>query len=237
MYAYPLLLPPFSNREDLLLTIGLFDDDTGDAIELSGRTLAIPGDFTGAQWTVTIGATVSASTTSLTIPDFPIGSQLSTVTLTIGENLNVVPGQPVTIADPTGKNTMTGYVLSYAPASGVLVCQIGIMTEFEIRREGPHHYRDGYSFFYDIGTMPEYGPIISAQLGNSILIIGTGMLEVLIPAATFQRLHRGTFLCSMNITDSVNTRQLFVGQLPVAYGGVAKSPINNPSASTWENQF
>ena len=65
MYAYPVLLPVFSNREDLVLSVALFDDDTGDPIDLSGRTLAIPGSFTGSNWTVTDGMIVTSSTTTL----------------------------------------------------------------------------------------------------------------------------------------------------------------------------
>ena len=38
MYASPILLPQFSNREDLLLPVSIFDDDTGQPINLSGTT-------------------------------------------------------------------------------------------------------------------------------------------------------------------------------------------------------
>jgi hypothetical protein len=38
MYANPILLPQYSNREDLLLPISIFDDDLNQAINLSGTT-------------------------------------------------------------------------------------------------------------------------------------------------------------------------------------------------------
>ena len=238
MYIYPTYLPAFSNREDLLLTVSLFDDDTGDPIELSGRTLANPGDFTGSVWTVTDGPIVTMSFTELTIPDFPIGGTLLAVALTVGLNLNILAGDFITIADPTGLNTMSGYVTSYAPASGALVCQIGTAFEFEIRHIGPGDYhRTGYSVFYDIGTYPSLGPIITAQLGNGLTIIGVGVMQILIPAMIFQKLHLSTYLASMNMTDSVNTRQIFVGQLPVEFGGVGRAAVPNPGAAAWEAIF
>ena len=241
MYAYPVLLPAFSNREDLLLTCSLFDDDTGDPIELSGRTLAMPGNFTGGNWTVTDGGIVTNSTSTLTIPDFPIGGTLAAVALTVGVGLAINDGDPIVIADQTGLNTMTGYVTSYVPSTGALVCQIGITFEFEIRKTGP--YRNwgggpgGYTPFYDIGTYCNDGPLITAQLGNGISIIDTGFLQILIPAALFQKLRLGTFLASMTMTDSVNTRQVFVGELPVQFGGVGRAPVANLTATQWQNEF
>jgi hypothetical protein len=55
MYAWPVLFPPLTNREDLLVTVSLFDDDTGEPLDLVRRTLANPGDFTANVWTVTCG--------------------------------------------------------------------------------------------------------------------------------------------------------------------------------------
>lgn len=215
MYAYPVLLPAITNREDLLLTLSLFDDDTGDAVELSGRTLARAGDFSGNDWTVTVGTIVTASATELTIPDFPIGNQLEAVALTVAENLAIFPGMAVTIADPTGKNTMTGYVLSYTPATGQLVCQIGFTFDFEISGAGRRSDFDGE--YYDEGGG---GVEISATLGCGILIIGIGILQIVIAAHRVHRLRRRTYRVGMTVTDSINTRQLVLGELPVQPGGV-----------------
>ena len=217
MYQFPVLLPAVSNREDLLLTLGIFDDDTGEAIELSGRTLANPGDFTGAVWTVTDGAIVTASTTSLIIPDFPIGNQLEAVTLTIGLNLAILPGDPVTIADPTELNTMTGYVVSYAAATGVLVVQVGCQFEFEIRGGGDCN--DGYTASYDLMGWGGTGPIILANLGNGITIIGTGIVQVRIAAPNLQKMrHTRTYRVGMGMFDGQDTRQVFIGDLPITRG-------------------
>jgi hypothetical protein len=218
MYAFPVLLPAVSNREDLLLTMGIYDDDTGEAIELSGRTLANPGDFTGAVWTVTDGAIVTPSTTSLIIPAFPIGNQLEAVALTVGVNLNILPGDPITIADPTGLNTMTGYVVSYAAATGALVVQVGCMFEFEIRSSLGEH-GDGYTASYDLKGWGGTGPIILANLGNGITIIGTGIVQVRIAAPNLQKMrHTKTYRCGMSMFDGYDTRQVFIGELPITRG-------------------
>lgn len=222
MYAYPIYLPEFSNREDLLLTVSLFDDDTGDALDLSYRTLAMPGDYTNNAWIVTDSAIVTASNTSLTIPDFPIGNQLEAVTLTVGVNLGILPGDPITIADPTGKNTMTGYVTSYAAATGALVCQIGITFQFEIRSlKRSNDWDDGYTSSYDAVGSTDYGPIITASLGNGLTIIDLGVLQIRIPELTFRKLHHRSYKASLTMTDSYDTRQPFIARLPIQSGGVS----------------
>jgi hypothetical protein len=59
VYINPVLLPQFSNREDLLLTVSLFDDDTGQPIKVDGCTTALPFAFTGTAWTVTDGPIIT----------------------------------------------------------------------------------------------------------------------------------------------------------------------------------
>lgn len=233
MYAWPVLLPAQTNREDFLKTVSLFDDDTGEAIDVSGRTLAAPGDFTAAAWTVTSGTIVTASATAITIPDYPIGNQLQALALTVDINLGILAGDPVTIADTaTGLNTMTGYVTSYAPATGALVCQIGSSFEFEIR--GHHHgdaYGSGYGSSSMIGTDDHSAPIIAAQLGNGISVVDLGRIEIRIPAATISKLHHTTYGVGMTIYDGADTRQLFVGKLPILSGGVRSMPLP-PNSTT-----
>lgn len=228
MYAWPVLLPAQTNREDLLRTVSLFDDDTGEAINLSGRTLAAPGDFAGNAWTVTSGAVVTASVTQLTIKDYPIGNEMQALALTVGLNLAIAAGAPVTIADPSGNNTMTGYVTSYAPATGALVCQIGCAFEFEIR--GHHRHGDGYGSSSDIGVGCG-SSIISAQLGNGISVIDLGRIEVRVPASTMAKLRHTTYGVGMAMYDGADARQLFIGELPILSGGVARMPLNTTSTT------
>jgi hypothetical protein len=229
MYVNRAFLPQVTNREDLLLTVSLFDDDTGQPIDLDGVTTATGQAFTAAAWTVTDGAIVTTSATQFTIPAFPISGQLSALALTVGAGLAIKAGDPVTIKDTaTGRNFVTGYVTSYASATGALVCQIGVTFQFEIRRGGPRNTGGGYIAFYDFGTPDDLGPLLSAALGTGITILDIGVIQILIPETTFKTLtdnvsqtaNIGTFDVGMTMTDSVNTRQLFIAELPVLYGGV-----------------
>jgi hypothetical protein len=223
VYVNPVLLPQFSNREDLLVTLSIYDDDLNVPVNLSGVTLAPanPNGLTGTAWTVTDGAISTTSSTQLTIPAYPIGSQLTALALTAGTGLGILPGDPITIADTaTGLNSMAGYVTSYSSGTGALVCQIGISLQFEIRRGGPRNPGTGYEAWYDFGTPTMAGPLIAAALGTGITMIGTGFIQILIPEATFKTLSSGTYTAALTMTDSVNTRQLFIAKLPVLSGGV-----------------
>lgn len=218
MYAHPILLPPISNREDLLRTIALFDDDTGQGIDFSGRTLARPGDFVGANWTVTVGNIVTASVTQLTIKDYPFGNEMQAISPIVGQGLAILPGAFAIIADPTAKNTMFGYVTSYAPATGALVCQVGSSFQFEIRGHD-HDFDGGYGTSSSIGT-DEGTPVISAALGNYLSVIDIGRVQIRIPEATIKTLRHRTYRAAMTMFDGYDTRQLFVGKQPIIGGGV-----------------
>lgn len=233
MYAWPVLLPAQSNREDFLRTVSLFDDDTGQAIDLSGRTLAAPGDFTGNAWTITDGNIVTASVTQLTIKDYPFGNEMQAIAPVVAPNLAILAGDRITISDLTGKNTMTGYVVSYAPATGAMVVQVGCAFEFEIRG---HHNADGYGDGYGSSSLiGSYDcsnqPIISAQLGNGITVVDVGVIQVRIPASTIAQLHHKTYGAAMTLFDGYDTRQMFVGKQPIISGGVTMMPIASPSTS------
>lgn len=234
MYQWPTLFPEQTNREDFLKTVSFFDDDTGDALDLSGRTLAAPGDFTAAAWTVTVGNIVTASVTPLTIKDYPFGNEMQAIAPVVGLGLAIAAGNPVTIADATGKNTMTGYVISYAPATGAMVVQVGIAFVLEIRSPRSNAFDGGYGYSSsDIGTYGD-APIIQTQLGNGITVVGLGVVQVRIPASTMQKLHHRTYEVGMAMTDSQDTRQVLLGKQPIQGGQIstnafaAPSPTSNP---------
>lgn len=230
MYAWPALLPAQSNREDMLRSVSLFDDDTGQPIDVSGRTLANPGDFTGAQWTVTDGIIVTASVTQLTIKDYPFGNEMQAIALTVGLNLAILAGDFLTISDRTGKNTMTGYVTSYAPATGALVVQVGCAFDLEIRAHQDDH-SDGYGQSWGIGDGCD-GPIIKAQLGSGITVVGLGVIQVRLPASNIFKLRHRTYNIAMVMFDGYDTRQLFIGKQPILSGGVSTMAFTGPSTSS-----
>lgn len=211
----------------------MFDDDTGQPIKLDGCTTALPFPFTGSAWTVTDGAIVTHSTTALTVPVFPIFSaaQLALV-LTVGVNLSIVGGDPIVIADTaTGLNTMTGYVSSYSPSTGMLIVQIGISFLFEIRRHQNHNF-DGYSPWLEVG-IADLGPLLRATNGAGISIIDIGVIQILIPASSMQQLHGGTYHTGLVMTDGSSTRQVSIGPLPIFQGSVSKLPISAPPGPVW----
>lgn len=226
LYVFPVYLPQVSNREDMLLTVSLWDDDTGQPVRMDGTKTAGATAFTAAAWTVKDGAIQTTSATSITIPVYPIGNQLSALALTVGVGLGILAGDPITISDTaTGLNSMTGYVVSYVPATGALVVQIGCTFDFEIRCLYSRINYGGYVTWYDVGTSGDQGPLIAATLGNGILYIDIGVIQILVPASTFQKLRSATYSAALTVTDSVNTRQMFAGQLPVQWGGVSKTPL------------
>lgn len=232
MYAWPILLPAITNREDLLRTVSLFDDDTGQAIDLSGRTLAAPGDFTGSAWTVTDGAITTTSASTLTIKDYPFGNEMQAIALTVGVNLAILPGDAVTIADtPTGLNTMTGVVTSYVASSGAMVAQIGCAFDFEIRGHHEHHHDGGYSSNSMFAGVDHPFPIIRAQLGSGISVIDVGVIQILIPASTIMKLRAKTYSEALVLYNGPDTRQVYIGKLPTLYGGVSTAPFALPATS------
>jgi hypothetical protein len=229
MYLARTLLPQFSNREDFLLTAALFDDDTGQPIKLDGCTTASGQAFTASAWTVTDGNIVTTSANTITIPAFPIGNQVTALALTVGINLGILPGDPVTIADTaTGLNKMVGYVTSYTKSNGALVAQIGVTFQFEIRRSGPRNNNlDDFSPFFYVGMVLNQPPLISASLSlpsptsSSVTHIDTGLIQLRVPESIFRQLNHRTFRASLTMTDSIDTREVFVAELPVLTGGVS----------------
>ena len=161
MYINPVLFPQFSNREDFLATISLYDDDTFQLLNLHQCQTASGSPFTASAWTVVDGAITTTSATAITIPAFPIGAQLSALNLTVDAGLAILPGDAVTISDTaTGLNTMTGFVTSYTSSSGSLTCQIGWTYQFEIRKMPPNWQPGlGYISWYDFGVA-EQAPIL-----------------------------------------------------------------------------
>jgi hypothetical protein len=237
MFQIATYLPPFSNREDYLLTLSLFDDDTTLPISLSGITLANNGaNFTAAAWTVSDGAIATTSATSITIPTFPItqSNNLTALPLTVGAGLAIKAGDPIQIADTaTNTNILNGFVTSYNINTGALIVQIGWTFQFEIRRGGPRNSGSGYITWWDWGTPDDLGALLQASFGNGFLsLIDVNVIQILIPEATVKTLGSigpfnstqadspGTFRASMTGTDGVNTRQFLTGSQPIYDGGV-----------------
>jgi hypothetical protein len=208
----------------LQFTVSVYDDDTGEPVNLSGITfLQNQNGFTGANWQITDGTLVAFSTTSFTVPGYPIQNQLLAVTLTVQSGLDILAADPITITDINGNATMVGYVTSYAANTGVLIAQIGLNFQFDI--SCPDRQRDqncDYSQWYGWGGGAPHGEpaILSASLQGGLSMIDAGFLLVNIPAAILRQLRLQTYLTAMIVSDSVNTRQVFLGELPILSGGI-----------------
>lgn len=227
MYVYPTLFPQSSNREDLVRTVSIFDDDTGQPVNLSGIVLLQnPNGFTGTNWQITDGAIVTSSTTQIFVPGYPVGGQLTALMLQVGVGLAINPGDPLTIADAVGNATMLGRATTYTAATGILTAQVGMQFALEIRSEQQSdrgNFGHDYSPYYDWGGGSPSGsrPLIQATLGNGLTIIDAGYLQINIPVTLMQQLRLRSYLIAMAMTDSINTRQIFIGKLPILYGGIS----------------
>lgn len=233
MYTYPVLFPESSNREDLNRTLSIFDDDTGDPLNLTGIvSLANQNGFTGSNWQITDGLITTTSATPITVPGYPVGNQLLAIGMVVGAGLNILQGDVVTITDVGGQATLSGYVMSYTSGNGSLVVQVGLMFQLEIRSQDRHGRSFGdfdYSQWYDWGGGPVGTPLLIATLGQGLTVVDLGYLQINIPEAYMRRLTNKSYLISLVCSDSVNTRQLFVGKLPMIFGGV--NAIYTPSSS------
>ena len=225
----PIFLAPASNREDLVRNVAIWDDDTGDPINLSYTVTQSGLPFSGNSWTVISGPVATTYNGPITIPAPPIGNELLAFTIPIGAGLGVfmVPGQPVKIVDPSGLNYMLGIITSYDNVKGILVAQIGNSFQFEIRSEAPRNAGGwggygGYTPYYGAGTINETNPLIKAALGTGLMIVDLGVIQILIPETTMRRLHLTTYGAYMTMFDGTNTRQVLIANLPVLYGGVTQ---------------
>lgn len=237
MYAVPTFFPQSSNREDLCRTVSIFDDDTGQPLNLTGITvLSTPNGFTGTNWVISDGAIVTTSSTSITVPGFPVTNQLLALSLTTNDlNLGIMGGDPIAIYDAGGGASMVGYVQSYTPTNGALVVQVGYNFQLEIRRIDQHQHNFGwdYSMWFDWGSGSSLGdvPLIKANLGTGLSIIDIGYLQINIPAMIMQQLHNRTYMIGLAMTDSINTRQVFLGRLPILYGGLTPLVLTGSSTA------
>jgi hypothetical protein len=70
------------------------------------------------------------------------------------------------------------------------------------------------------GVVSDGAPEIVSSLGQGITFVDLGFIQISIPESRMKMLRPGTRRASMTMTDSVNTRQLFIAQLPIISGGV-----------------
>src|SRR6185312_4077125 len=221
MYMNPVQFPQITNRESWSQLIGIYDDDTGDAINLSNTG----GSGSYALWVVQVSASLYGATLVATtsVTSLAIGNGAQNAVIATG--LAIIPGQYVNfLYQNDNTQFMTGTINSYNSTTGAIQFTVATVTiQLEIRRmrEGPHW--DGYSDnFAGYGAMVNDAPILSASIGNGISIVDTGIMQVYFSEASMRRLGRGvhSVAATLESADAIDVRQLFLGRLPVFDGRV-----------------
>ena len=112
----------------------------------------------------------------------------------------------------------TGDLISLTDAYNNPIYQIYL----EISPPRGHGEGHGYGPY----SNPYYGnegePLIYATLADYIAIIGTGTIQIQIPYTIMQKMRGGrTYDVYLRLEDAANddARQLFIGKLPLAFGG------------------
>lgn len=225
MYQNPTLFPQVTNRESWSPIITLFDDDTGDPLNLTYTT----GTGTLNSWQVDVAATLqgavvlsTSSSSTLTIGNGTFAAALPT-------GLAISAGQYVTFtALGAVPGVMIGRVNSYNSATGALSFTVSTMTvQLEIRRDkfgaGQRGSNEDYIQFFNYGALDDTGPIITLSIGNGITIVDIGTLQIYVSELNMRNLAGRTHIVAAVLTsaDNVDARQLFLGKLPVLDGYVS----------------
>jgi hypothetical protein len=223
MYQSSTQFPQITNRESWSQLIGVYDDETGDPINLTNTA----GQGTFAGWSVQIAAALYgiALISTMSVNSLTIGN--GTFNDVIPAGLAITPGQSVTyIAQNAQTNWMQGQVIAYDPDTGVISFDVAtVAIELEIRREQRNgdYFRDsGYGANYTLGSYDWDSPILTASIGNGITIVDQGIFQVYFPETSFRQLGSGmhSVAATLASADGIDVRQLFLGRLPVFSGRV-----------------
>lgn len=220
----PVQFPEITNRESWSPLIGIYDDSTGEPINLSNTG----GVGAYANWVVQTSAALYGTTilTTSSASSLTVGSGVQNAVLPTG--LAIIPGQYVNfLYQPDNTQFMAGIVNSYNSATGAIQFTVATMTmQLEIRRirnAGDGYGLDGYSDTYgEWGSVECNAPILSASIGNGISIVDIGIIQIYFSETSMRSLGRGMHSVASTLasSDGVDVRQLFLGRLPVFFGGV-----------------
>lgn len=223
MYAPSTQFPQVTNRESWTQNIGVYDDNDGSPINLSNTS----GSGTLSPWSVQVSATLYGT---------PLLTTASLSILTIGngffnaiipKNLTIGVGQFVTfIYQNDTTQWMVGKVTAYNPATGAISFNVvTVSIQLEIRRVGGDrsgYNESGYGASWQWGSIDCNAPILTASIGSGITIVDIGIFQVYFSEPQMRSLGAG--MHSVNATlasaDGIDVRQLFLGRLPVFFGGV-----------------
>ena len=223
MYQPSTQFPQITNRESWSQLIGVYDDSTGDPLNLTNTS----GQGTFASWSVQVAAALNGPTLLATTSQSSLTIGNGTFNAVVPSGLAITVGQFVTfIAQNSQTNWMQGPVVSYDPTTGDISFTIATVTiQLEIRREQRHgdYFRDsGYGASYTLGSYDFDSPILTASIGNGITIVDQGIFQIYFSETQFRQLGSGmhSVAATLASADGIDVRQLFLGRLPVFSGRV-----------------
>lgn len=99
----------------------------------------------------------------------------------------------------------------------------GLTFNCEVRRKQNNPSLDvtGYTPFYDYGSIDDAGAVLTLALGSGLTVIDLGQLQLSITVAQMRTLAPATYSIALTASSTDDTRQIFLGDLPVLFGGVS----------------
>lgn len=124
----------------------------------------------------------------------------------------------------TNRESFTQLIGVYDDATGDAIDLSGCSIQVEIRRDREHggYGFDGYGPNYSIGAHDWCAPILTASIGKGVDIVDVGIFQLYFSETQFRSLSPGMHSINATLTsaDGADTRQLFLGRLPIFFGGV-----------------
>ena len=125
---------------------------------------------------------------------------------------------PVHFAEVTNRESWSQIIELADADTGDDIDLTGYTFACEIRSMPRHaRYGDTYGEWYDY---PDVRPVIALALGSGITVIDIGKIQLDITIAQMRTLGPGVYSIALTATLDPDTRQIFLGTLPVLYGGV-----------------
>lgn len=128
---------------------------------------------------------------------------------------------PVQFSEVTNRESFSPIFSLNDDDTGDLIDLTGITIQLEVRKfRSAHPNSGGYGTSFGYGACGDSGPVLSASIGNGITVIDTGTVQLFFSETQMRALDPATYSIACTISDGLNTRQLFLGRLPVLDGMV-----------------
>lgn len=128
---------------------------------------------------------------------------------------------PVYFPQVTNRESWKAIVTCKDGDTGELIDLTGFTFACEVRRV-PNNLLDqsGYVPYYDYGSVDDAGASITLALGSGVTVVGLGQVQLDITVAQMRSLAPDTYSIALTAMLDDEARQVFLGTLPVQFGGV-----------------